>query len=243
MSSCPEQSLFATGSYLRTVFIFDSRSGEKPIRQYRPHGGAVIKLAMNSEYILSASEDKTVSVWDQRAGRIMKYITVKSLMYFNNIEEKKYIRYRRYFVDSRRSISHVHEHATRLCLHRGQRRQAARIKSEKGLWISEFLFYWAYKRDNGSASNARKSDNEFYRWHCQNFESYRSTETYGYFMFILRRDCKSKYHTLYKKYYIKREKVKRCKRFRIKCEIKFENKVLFIIITSCNQILSLSVKY
>ncbi|KMQ97958.1 f-box wd repeat-containing protein 9-like protein [Lasius niger] len=76
MSSCPEQSLFATGSYLRTVFIFDSRSGEKPIRQYRPHGGAVIKLAMNSEYILSASEDKTVSVWDQRAGRIMKYITI-----------------------------------------------------------------------------------------------------------------------------------------------------------------------
>ncbi|XP_072743114.1 F-box/WD repeat-containing protein 9 [Anoplolepis gracilipes] len=76
VSSCPEQALFATGSYMRTVFVFDSRSGEKPIKQYRPHGGAVIKLAMNSEYILSASEDKTVSVWDQRAGRTMKYITI-----------------------------------------------------------------------------------------------------------------------------------------------------------------------
>ncbi|XP_029172741.1 F-box/WD repeat-containing protein 9-like [Nylanderia fulva] len=76
MSSCPEQALFATGSYLRTVFIFDSRSGDKPIKQYRPHGGAVIKLAMNSEYILSASEDKTVSVYDQRAGQIMKFITI-----------------------------------------------------------------------------------------------------------------------------------------------------------------------
>lgn len=76
VSSCPEQSLFATGSYMRTVFVFDSRSGEKPIRQYRSHGGAVIKLAMNSEYILSASEDKTVSIWDQRAGRTMKYITI-----------------------------------------------------------------------------------------------------------------------------------------------------------------------
>lgn len=76
VSSCPEQALFATGSYKRTVFVFDSRSGEKPITQYRPHRGAVIKLAMNSEYILSASEDKTVSVWDQRAGRIMKSITI-----------------------------------------------------------------------------------------------------------------------------------------------------------------------
>lgn len=76
MSSCPEQALFATGSYLKTVFIFDSRLGDKPIRQYRPHGGAVIKLAMNSEYILSASEDKTVSVYDQKTGKIMKYITI-----------------------------------------------------------------------------------------------------------------------------------------------------------------------
>lgn len=76
VSSCPERSLFATGSYMKSVFVFDSRSGEKPIRQYRSHGGAVIKLAMNSEYILSASEDKTVSVWDQRAGRAMKYITI-----------------------------------------------------------------------------------------------------------------------------------------------------------------------
>lgn len=76
VSSCPEQALFATGSYSRTIFVFDSRSGHKPIRQYRPHTGAVIKLAMNSEYILSASEDKTVSVWDQRAGRTMKSITI-----------------------------------------------------------------------------------------------------------------------------------------------------------------------
>jgi len=76
VSSCPERALFATGSYGKTVFVFDSRSGQKPIRQYRPHTGPVIKLAMNTEYILSASEDKTVSVWDQRAGRTMKSITV-----------------------------------------------------------------------------------------------------------------------------------------------------------------------
>lgn len=76
VSSCPERALFTTGSYGKTVFVFDSRSGQKPIRQYRPHTGPVIKLAMNTDYILSASEDKTVSIWDQRAGRIMKSITV-----------------------------------------------------------------------------------------------------------------------------------------------------------------------
>jgi len=88
VSSCPERALFATGSYSRTIFVFDSRSGHKPIRQYRPHTGAVIKLAMNSEYILSASEDKTVSIWDQRAGRTMKSITVISFCIFK-IEKRK----------------------------------------------------------------------------------------------------------------------------------------------------------
>lgn len=75
VSSCPELSIFAVGSYGKTVFVFDARTAKK-ICQYQSHTGAVIKLAMNSEYILSASEDKTVSVWDQRAGRTMKSITI-----------------------------------------------------------------------------------------------------------------------------------------------------------------------
>lgn len=105
VSSCPEQALFATGSYNRTVFVFDSRSGCKPIRQYRSHSGAVIKLAMNSEYILSASEDKTVSVWDQRAGRSMKSITVISIQIFHInsylLREENVNGYSRYFSDFR----------------------------------------------------------------------------------------------------------------------------------------------
>ena len=81
MSSCPEQALFATGSYTRTIYVFDSRSGEKPIRQYQPHAKhveIVLKLAMNSEFIVSAHSNKTMAVWDQRAGRIMKCIAVIS---------------------------------------------------------------------------------------------------------------------------------------------------------------------
>jgi len=88
MSSCPERSLFATGSEKKTIFVFDSKSGYKPISQHQPHTAAVTKLAMNSEYILSASLDKTVSVWDQRAGRTMKSVTVISSCIFE-IEKRE----------------------------------------------------------------------------------------------------------------------------------------------------------
>ncbi|XP_058802168.1 F-box/WD repeat-containing protein 9-like [Phymastichus coffea] len=76
VTSCPELSLFATGSYCKTVLVFDPRSGHSPIIKYQPHHRAVISLAMSTNYILSASEDKTVNVWDQRAGRTMKSVTI-----------------------------------------------------------------------------------------------------------------------------------------------------------------------
>ncbi|KAJ8670377.1 hypothetical protein QAD02_001636 [Eretmocerus hayati] len=74
-TSCPERALFATGSQCRTVTVFDSR-GHTPIVKYQPHHGAIIRIAMNTNYILSASEDKTVNIWDQRAGRTLKSITI-----------------------------------------------------------------------------------------------------------------------------------------------------------------------
>ncbi|XP_039304735.1 F-box/WD repeat-containing protein mec-15 isoform X2 [Solenopsis invicta] len=73
MSSGPMQSLFATGSERGSIFVFDSRLGPKPITKYRLKDGPVIKLAMDSEYILSLNQ--RMSVWDQRAGKIMKSIT------------------------------------------------------------------------------------------------------------------------------------------------------------------------
>ncbi|XP_071565468.1 F-box/WD repeat-containing protein 9-like isoform X2 [Temnothorax nylanderi] len=76
ISSCPKSNLFAIGSSCGTVYVFDSRSRNNPIKHYRPYPRDVIRLAMNTEYILSANEDKTVSVWDQRAGRVMKSITI-----------------------------------------------------------------------------------------------------------------------------------------------------------------------
>lgn len=58
------------------MFVFDSRSGNKPIVEYHPHSRAVIKLAMNSSYILSASEDKKVTIWDQRARQMLRCVNI-----------------------------------------------------------------------------------------------------------------------------------------------------------------------
>lgn len=76
VSSCAEQEVFAAGSYSCTVFVFDSRSGHKPIVEYHPHSRAVLKLAMNSSYILSASEDKKVTIWDQRARQMLRCVNI-----------------------------------------------------------------------------------------------------------------------------------------------------------------------
>lgn len=76
IASCPKTKLFATGSFCKAILLFDTRSGCNPIVKYRPHQRAVIRLAMNSNYILSASEDRTVSVWDHRAGKTMKTVTI-----------------------------------------------------------------------------------------------------------------------------------------------------------------------
>lgn len=79
VASCQDLALFATGSFCKTILVFDPRLNYKPIIKYRPHKRAVIRLAMSSHFILSASEDRTVSIWDQRAGRTMKNVTVRIL--------------------------------------------------------------------------------------------------------------------------------------------------------------------
>ncbi|XP_076283055.1 F-box/WD repeat-containing protein 9 isoform X2 [Lasioglossum baleicum] len=76
VASCPELTLFATGSFFKTVLVYDTRSGSTPMITYEPHRGAVMKLVMNSEFIVSASEDKTVSVWDLRTRKVINHFTI-----------------------------------------------------------------------------------------------------------------------------------------------------------------------
>nr|XP_033331133.1 F-box/WD repeat-containing protein 9-like [Megalopta genalis] len=76
VASCPELALFATGSFCKTVSVYDTRSGATPIVMYKPHRGPVIRLIMNSQFIVSASEDKTVYIWDHRTRKFINDFTI-----------------------------------------------------------------------------------------------------------------------------------------------------------------------
>ncbi|XP_076657532.1 F-box/WD repeat-containing protein 9 isoform X2 [Halictus rubicundus] len=76
LAMCPELSLLAAGSFFKTVLIYDTKSGSTPIVTYEPHRGAVVKVVMNSEFIVSTSEDKTVSVWDLRTRKVINNFTI-----------------------------------------------------------------------------------------------------------------------------------------------------------------------
>lgn len=88
----------------------------------------------------------------------------------------------------------MHEYATGLGLRRGQLREAARAKSKERFQASEIVFHRAYERDNGGASDARMSDNEFHGRYRQNFEPYRSTKVHRYLALRVRRDRQRKCH-------------------------------------------------
>lgn len=76
ISSNSEVNLLATGSWNKTISVLDPRLQEPLVNQYQAHKGPVLKVKMDSQYIVSASEDKHVSIWDQRAGRILQTIRV-----------------------------------------------------------------------------------------------------------------------------------------------------------------------
>jgi F-box/WD-40 domain protein 9 len=62
----------AAGTYTRNVMLFDTRVGESQVNSYTAHRRAVLALSMSGDFIVSASEDQTVAVWDQRARRVLK---------------------------------------------------------------------------------------------------------------------------------------------------------------------------
>lgn len=75
VAACNERNLIATGSF-RRISVFDPRAPDYSVTKFKPHQLAVMKVAINSDYIISASEDKTVAIWDQRMRRTIKTVTV-----------------------------------------------------------------------------------------------------------------------------------------------------------------------
>ncbi|KAF7990819.1 hypothetical protein HCN44_000624 [Aphidius gifuensis] len=80
VAACNERNLVATGSF-RRISVFDPRAHDSSVTKFKPHQLAVMKVAINSDYIISASEDKTVAIWDQRMRRTIKTVTISKDSY------------------------------------------------------------------------------------------------------------------------------------------------------------------
>ncbi|CAD6209033.1 GSCOCG00003681001-RA-CDS [Cotesia congregata] len=76
IASNPELNLLATGSFTKTISVLDPRKQSPLVNEYQAHQGPVLKVKMNSQYIVSASEDKRITIWDQRAQKILKKIMI-----------------------------------------------------------------------------------------------------------------------------------------------------------------------
>ncbi|PNF41646.1 hypothetical protein B7P43_G07628 [Cryptotermes secundus] len=66
--------LVAAGTLARDVMLFDTRVGQSEVSLYRAHRGGVLALSMFGNLIVSASEDRTLTVWDRRAEKVMKQL-------------------------------------------------------------------------------------------------------------------------------------------------------------------------
>lgn len=68
-------------SFLDMLFSFSLLSvnfisGRKPIRKLKSHSGPVLCLTADERFIVSGSEDKTLSVYDKRASEVYKTLKV-----------------------------------------------------------------------------------------------------------------------------------------------------------------------
>lgn len=64
--------LVAAGLFAPEVDMFDPRCGREQVAAYRAHSRSIMALAIVNDFIISASEDQTLSVWDLTAGKIFK---------------------------------------------------------------------------------------------------------------------------------------------------------------------------
>lgn len=69
--------LVAVGTYDRRVTLWDTRCSSNLIHSYSAHRRPVLKLCLLEESgtvdtVVSISEDKTLAVWDVRAGKLLK---------------------------------------------------------------------------------------------------------------------------------------------------------------------------
>jgi WD40 repeat protein len=56
--------------------LFDPRAGESQVSYYTVHKRPVLALSLCGDFIISASEDQTLAVWDERAQKVLKQLNL-----------------------------------------------------------------------------------------------------------------------------------------------------------------------
>lgn len=86
LSITSKENFVATGLYCPKIIAFDPREPEKRLFELlNSHTRSIIDLCLIEDYyLISLSEDKTVSVWDLRTNN-----TVKS-MYLSKVKETRH---------------------------------------------------------------------------------------------------------------------------------------------------------
>ncbi|XP_078064357.1 F-box/WD repeat-containing protein 9-like [Mustelus asterias] len=72
--------VLVTGSYDKTVTLYDPRAGYPVLSSRKLHSSAVLCLAADDRFILSGSEDRTLVVVDRRTNHVLQKLQLDSYL-------------------------------------------------------------------------------------------------------------------------------------------------------------------
>lgn len=80
LSITSKQNFVAAGLYTSRIIAFDPRECGKRLFELNPHRRSIINLCLVQDYYLvSLSEDKTISVWDLRTHQSLKSLFISKV--------------------------------------------------------------------------------------------------------------------------------------------------------------------
>ncbi|XP_070595647.1 F-box/WD repeat-containing protein 9 isoform X2 [Erythrolamprus reginae] len=73
--------ILVTGTYDKTVSVYDPRAAYVPVMSRRLHSKAVLSLAADEHFILSGSEDRTLVCFDRRTNSVLQRLQLDTYLF------------------------------------------------------------------------------------------------------------------------------------------------------------------